>query len=191
MPYSKEHTEQTRMKILKSAFELFAVKGFDAVTVNGVMKNCNMTRGAFYAHFKSKAALYGAALKFGASRSKLAELKPDAISDKVWLTQLLDGYLSHEHVNGTRPCPLAFLATDIVTKDEETKRAYANTYKSMNDAILAYANSYTKCTKADILSLTAMIIGAVAISRTIEDQSTVDDLLSTCRKDAKSKLGIG
>jgi AcrR family transcriptional regulator len=73
MPYSKEHKRQTRAKILSSAFELFTAKGFDSVTVDEVMEGCNLTRGAFYAHFPSKGALYSESLKFFASNSKLSK----------------------------------------------------------------------------------------------------------------------
>lgn len=189
MPYTKEHKNETRKKILKSAFELFTAKGFDGVTVNELMENCGLTRGAFYAHFSGKSALYNESLKFAASSSMLSELKPSNISNKAWLSQLLDGYLSLEHVNGVRPCPLAFLATDVVTQDKETKETYANVYKGMNKAIIAYAKKFSSCHQDEVLSVTAMVIGAVAISRTIKDQKTVLRLLTSCRLEAGRILG--
>ena len=189
MPYTKQHKESTRKRILESAFRLFTAKGFDSVTVNGVMKDCGLTRGAFYAHFNSKAALYGESLIFAANKTKLAELKPDGTSDKEWLCLLLNGYLSLEHVRGEYPCPLAFLATDIVMHDEETKAIYANVYDGMNRAILEYARSYVNCDENDILSVTAMLIGAVAIARTMRNENSVIKLLQACRREAGLKLG--
>ena len=189
MPYSKQHKENTRKEILASAFKLFTAKGFDGVTVNELMEHCGLTRGAFYAHFESKAALYSESIKFAAATSKLSEHKPDDVSDKAWLTYLLDGYLSVEHVNGNRPCPLAFLATDIVTRDAEARLAYARAYEGFNKGIMKYVNSYTTCDKDEMLSLTAMIIGAVAISRTIDNKNVVKKLLASCRQEAGLKLG--
>lgn len=189
MPYSKAHKAQTRNKILESAFMLFTTQGFDGVTVDVIMENCDLTRGAFYAHFKSKAMLYGESIKFAACNTKLAGSKPTQTSDKKWLQNMLDGYLSITHVNGSKPCPLAFLATDIATSNPEAKRAYAGVYYGMNNAILHYANSYTTCTKNQILSLTAMIIGAVAIARTLDDKEVITNLLTSCRIDAGLILG--
>jgi len=189
MPYSKEHKEQTRQEILKSAFKLFTVKGFDGVTVNELMKNCSLTRGAFYAHFSSKASLYSESIKFAAITRKLEELKPKDISDKTWLSLLLDRYLSVEHVNGNRPCPLTFLVTDIITRDSEAKLTYAKIYDDMNKVILRYASNYTDCDEDEVLSLTSMIIGAVAISRTMDNKKLVKKLLASCRKEAGIKLG--
>ncbi|EPJ50042.1 MAG: TetR family transcriptional regulator [Osedax symbiont Rs2] len=189
MPYTKEHKQQTRDKILRSAYDLFTANGFDGVTVNQLMHSCKLTRGAFYAHFSSKAELYSEAIKYWASSSKLAGLKPDQLSGQQWLAKLLDGYLSIEHVNGTTPCPLAFLATDIVTRDVTARLAYANVYQGMNQAIMSFCNSYTKCDSKQILALTAMIIGAVAIARTMDDEQSIVSLLEACRKEAGLKLG--
>ena len=189
MPYSQEHKERTRKSILNSARALFSEKGFDSVTVNDVMENCALTRGAFYAHFNSKSELYREALKYSATNSELAKKKPEGASSREWLGQLLDGYLSVEHVRGEKPCPLAFLATDIVSRDKSTKKAYAETYKNMNNIFLDYAGADAPCDEDDIISLTSMIIGAVAISRTIDDKSQIEDILRSCRKQARLILG--
>ncbi|PCI43724.1 MAG: TetR family transcriptional regulator [Moraxellaceae bacterium] len=189
MPYSKDHTQRTRQKILQSAYQLFAAKGFDSVTVNQIMNHCRLTRGAFYGHFKSKADLYNEALQFAVGQTNLSQTKPNETSEKEWLTRLLDDYLSIEHVRGECACPLAFLATDIVTRDRATQKTYSAVFDGMNTAIYNYANRYTRCSKAEVLSLTAMIIGAVAVSRAIKDKQTVLNLLASCRKEAGLKLG--
>ena len=191
MPYTKAHKNSTRETILESSFRLFATKGFEGVTIDGLMNNCGLTRGAFYAHFDSKAELYREALKFRASSTKLANLKPDGISNKQWLSLLLNTYLSLEHVKGERSlsCPLAFLATDINMQDKAIKTAYADVYYGMNTAIMEYASSYCDCDEQDIFSVTAMMIGAVAIARTLQSQDSIENLLAACRREAGIKLG--
>lgn len=189
MPYTKIHKNKTREKILDSSFRLFTVKGFEGVTIDDLMSNCGLTRGAFYAHFTSKAELYREALKFASSSTKLSNLKPDNLSGKQWLCLLLNEYLSLEHVRGKHPCPLAFLATDINIKNNEANMAYASTYHGMNAAIMQYAKSYTDCDEKDILAVTAMIIGAVAIARRLQNQDSIETLLEACRREAGIKLG--
>lgn len=191
MPYTKAHKSKIREIILENSFRLFSVKGFKGVTINDLMNNCGLTRGGFYAHFSSKAELYSEALKFRASRTKLAGLKPESTSNKEWLALLLNKYLSLEHVKGERSlsCPLAFLTTDINMQNKEIKTAYADTYHGMNTAIMEYASSYTDCDEQDILSVTAMMIGAVAIARTLQDPDSIESLLSACRREAGLKLG--
>lgn len=190
VPYSSKHKQESRQKILQSAYTLFSTKGFDSVSVDRIMQNCGLTRGAFYAHFKSKSELYNQALQFAASNSMLADKKPANISTREWLSILLDGYLSIEHVNGDRPCPLAFLATDIVSRDKNTNKTYAHVYARMNQVILNYAGKNASENQQKVVSLTSMMIGAVAIARTIDDESMVKEILSSCRQQARSILGL-
>lgn len=191
MPYTKAHKNSTREKILESSFRLFAMKGFQGVTIDDLMNNCGLTRGAFYAHFKNKAELYSEALKFRASSTALANLKPEGISNKEWLSLLLNTYLSLEHVKGepSLSCPLAFLAIDINMQDKAIKTAYADVYYGMNTAIMEYACSYCDCDEQDIFSVTAMMIGAVAIARTLQSQDSIENLLAACRRETGIKLG--
>lgn len=111
------------------------------------------------------------------------------MSSKQWLSQLLNVYLSIEHVNGKVPCPLAFLATDIVARNKVAQQTYSNTYQHMNRVLMNYAGTDTPCNKTQMLSLTSMIIGAVAISRTMDDEELIHSILSACRQQARVMLG--
>lgn len=188
MPYTKEHKAKTKERILSSAQSLFCERGFDSVSVNDVMENCCLTRGGFYAHFNSKSELYAEALKFSARHSNLAKEKPTHFSNKQWLGKLLDGYLSIGHVNGEQPCPLAFLSKDIVARDQIAKVAYSKAYQDMNTIIIKYLEPKASFDKQKILALTAMIIGAVAISRTLEEHSLMTSILSSSREQARKIL---
>ena len=57
MPYSAEHKQQTRAKIIETARILFNRDGFQKVTIDMVMEEAGLTRGGFYNHFKNKEAL--------------------------------------------------------------------------------------------------------------------------------------
>ena len=189
MPYSKEHKQKTRNRILQSAYLLFSAKGYDNVTLDEVMMDCSLTRGGFYAHFKSKSELYSEALRFAASNTALAKNKPKDISPQQWLGQLLDIYLSIEHVKGQKPCPLAFLATDIISRNKTTKDTYTKSYRNMNKLILHYLKEVCECGEEEILSLTSMIIGAVAVSRAVNDEALVEKILSSCRQQVRILIG--
>ena len=58
MRYGREHKARTRARILASAARLFASRGYGGASIDDVMRDCGLTRGGFYAHFRSKAALY-------------------------------------------------------------------------------------------------------------------------------------
>jgi AcrR family transcriptional regulator len=49
--------ERTRREIFGAAMELFAKRGFDAVTIEAICDAADVARGTFFLHFPSKAAL--------------------------------------------------------------------------------------------------------------------------------------
>ncbi|WP_440604125.1 TetR/AcrR family transcriptional regulator [Bacillus sp. GB_SG_008] len=46
--------EETKKKIIDSAFQLLADKGYDAMSIDDIMKGAGKTKGSFYVHFKNK-----------------------------------------------------------------------------------------------------------------------------------------
>jgi TetR/AcrR family transcriptional regulator, transcriptional repressor for nem operon len=46
--------EKTRFSILEKAFELIYVKGYQATSIDDILANIQVTKGAFYYHFKNK-----------------------------------------------------------------------------------------------------------------------------------------
>ncbi|KMQ65124.1 TetR family transcriptional regulator [Chryseobacterium angstadtii] len=47
-------SEATRLNILQKAFELIYVKGYQTTSVDEIIANTQVTKGAFYYHFKTK-----------------------------------------------------------------------------------------------------------------------------------------
>jgi AcrR family transcriptional regulator len=60
MPYTKEHKEKTRARIVDSARRLFNRHGFTGVSIGHIMVEAGLTRGGFYNHFGTKEKLYAA-----------------------------------------------------------------------------------------------------------------------------------
>ncbi|GHS97320.1 hypothetical protein AGMMS50276_17170 [Synergistales bacterium] len=50
----KEQALKTKQQLYKKAISLFSKKGYNAVTVNEICAQCNVSKGAFYTHFASK-----------------------------------------------------------------------------------------------------------------------------------------
>jgi len=182
MPYTKEHKQRTRQRILKSAFELFSRKGFDNVSIDELMKHAGLTRGGFYAHFKNKAEVYAEAIASAVDNSRLARMKPDDMDDQVWIKGLLDSYLSQEHIHAeSQICPLAFFATDVAIRDSAVRKAYAKVYANLNKQVAGKLAGEKNAEEA-AFAVTAMMIGGLAISRVLCDGDIVDKLLGACRK---------
>ena len=192
MPYSPEHKLQSRERILGSAVRLFTRKGFDNTSIDEVMTDAALTRGAFYAHFKSKQDLYAQAIASTPVFSIFGQTKPDGLADRDWLARLISAYLSQVHVQkADPPCPLAFLVTDVAVNEPEARQAYTDVYLKMNQLIRTYTKNFSHCDKATVMAVTAMMIGGVAVARTLSDSKAQGVLLKSCRQVALDLLGAG
>jgi len=184
MPYSSEHKQKSREKILDSALKLFTHHGYDRVSIDELMQHAGLTRGAFYAHFSNKSDIYAEAILAAIRRSQSLLPQDEGISNQQWLKDLFFTYLSHEHINQEAPsCPLAFLATDVANRDPQARLAYTEVYKQLN---LLIQDKLMNGKPADDTSfaITAMMIGGVALGRALNETDTVDRMLDSCRQTA-------
>lgn len=181
MPYSAEHKQRSREKILQSAIACFSNKGFENTSIDEIMQQAKMTRGAFYAHFSSKSELYQQALLTGRKNSALLQPKPDELSDQEWMNCLVKGYLSEHHIQQkTPPCPLAFLVTDVAVSEPEVRHTYTKIFKGMNKMIHSMAKPFSDCEEQQIYAITAMLIGAVAVGRALDNRQIRQQMLAGC-----------
>lgn len=54
MVSNADKSEETRRALIRSTSEIISRKGYSKTTLEDIAKNINMTRGAFYCHFKNK-----------------------------------------------------------------------------------------------------------------------------------------
>ncbi len=189
MPLSPEHKQRSREKILASAYKLFSRNGYDAVSIDQVMAEAGLTRGAFYAHFKNKNALYRQSIIAAVNESVLLEEKPEDISEVEWLKLLLHRYMSRGHVERAKtPCPLACLASDAAIRNSEVRETYTDLYHGMNQAIEQRTHSLSEFGRQQVLALSAMMIGSVAVARAVSDDGVADEVLEACRTMAEQML---
>ena len=189
MPYTAEHKQQSREKILQSAIACFTKQGFENTSIDEIMQNAEMTRGAFYAHFSSKSELYQQALLTGAMNSQLVKPKPDDVSDREWMNLLVKGYLSENHIQQKLPpCPMAFLVTDVAVSEPEVRQTYTKIFKGMNKMVYNFTKQFSDCDEEQIYAVTAMLIGAVAIGRVLDNRQVRQKMLSGCETLALAML---
>lgn len=182
MPWPKEKKQRSRERILKSAFSLFAARGYDNVTIGDVMREAQMTHGAFYSHFGSKQELYAEAITAGARESGAAKMAEVRDSVDRGLEQLLKVYLEESHArDAVTPCPLAFLATDVANREEEVRGAYTRVFKRLVRLIDRELLPSSDSSRDQALAIAALMVGGVAIARALDDRQTASALLKACQ----------
>ena len=176
MPWDVTHKTKSKEKILICAAKLFVEKGFDAVGINDVMKSANMTRGAFYAHFKSKADLYNQALVVAAFEARESITQGCDQS----FASLQHNYLQQGQdpaLKDNQQCPMALLISDIRQREPLVRETYEKVFKGF----VKYIES-EGLTESEALKEAATMIGAVALSESLIDKSLVEKLLAACQE---------
>ncbi|HEB66574.1 MAG TPA: TetR/AcrR family transcriptional regulator [Gammaproteobacteria bacterium] len=191
MPYPKDHKARTRQRILESALACFTRHGFAAVSIDQLMAHAGLTRGAFYAHFRSKSEVYAEAIANARHlhRERIAAMLPVDAPARARLRQFVEQYLSREHVNEpNRPCPLACLVTDVASGDAHVRATYTRIFEGMNRLLREMQE--TESDEDTLLAVSAMMIGTVAVCRALDDPALVERLLASSRRQVAELLAI-
>ena len=90
----QQRTEQTKSKLLKAALQIFSRDGFEAARIEDIASKSGHTRGAFYAHFRSKEDLFFALLEAESQkhRDRIREVLEPCTDESDRLTALRDYY---------------------------------------------------------------------------------------------------
>ena len=183
MPLSKQHKQHSRERILECAYRLFSRVGYDQVTIDLLMREAGLTRGAFYAHFANKSELYAAAIQHAAKLHTACDPGPQ-VEDRAWLKKAVENYLSRQHVREqASPCPLAFLANDVAIREPSIRASYSEVYRQLVEQIHGRMGFLTGEKRARFArALTAMLIGSVALGRALDSDTEMHQLLQSCQE---------
>ncbi len=182
MPYSAEHKQQTRGKIIEAARILFNRHGFNAVTINMIMKASDLTRGGFYNHFKSKEELYSEAVASfltgrGAKWREEAGIDGRSPTPEM-ANQMLQSYLSKEHLGDLDgQCPMIALPSDVARASGEVQDAYQKLLEAM---VWLFETSLKSCgpqARQKALSLAALCVGGMVLARTLPNSELAEEVL--------------
>ncbi|AXO17049.1 TetR family transcriptional regulator [Thalassospira profundimaris] len=206
MPYAPTHKPKTRIRIVNAASALFKKHGFENVTIDQVMAAAGLTRGGFYAHFKNKEALFVACVENGMSLLSspvLAKLRKAELSGSDWVTSFAELYLSRVHIdNPELGCALPTLSSEVSRSGDQARSAFSKLIDQASGKLawkLAKEDGVPGMDKpvpvdgesvlpdvpdgyrTEATSMLAMLVGAVVLSRAVDDE-TADDILTSTRK---------
>ncbi len=200
MPYSAEHKADVRKRIVEQARIMFNREGFAAVSIDQLMAAVGLTRGGFYNHFRNKEELYAEAVaSFLSGRGKKwrdeAGVHPENEGhDNV--RAMIDSYLSPEHLDDVDgQCPMIALPSDVARGTPEVKAAYLSLLQAMSwlfeSSLAPRGQQGGPEQRQTALALSALCVGGMVLSRTIDDRETADDVRNAAKATALGMLGTG
>ena len=195
MPYSAEHKQRTRSRIVECARMLFNRHGYDKVSIDMVMARAKLTRGGFYHHFESKEELFTAAVSSflmgrGAQWRAKAGIDPSKPT-RDDAAQMLAEYLSKDHLGDLDgQCPMIALPSDIARSSPEVQAAYQQLLLAM---VGLFENSLTgpsRVTHRTALVLAALSVGGMVLARTLPNSKLAEEVRSAAYAHALSTLEL-
>jgi TetR/AcrR family transcriptional repressor of nem operon len=188
--YGKDHKQATKRRIIETAGRRFKRDGIDGSGIATLMADAGLTNGAFYAHFASKDDLVATALA-DQLREQRASFSAQA-PDRAGVEQFVRAYLSVAHRdNPEHGCPSAALLDEIGRCTDATKRAYTDGLLVVIDDIAAHlVPDDPQSARVKTLSVFAMMVGTLQISRALADRQLADEVLEQGLRNALALLDV-
>jgi TetR/AcrR family transcriptional repressor of nem operon len=193
MRYGESHKQETHEKLVKIAAKALREHGPDGLSIADVMREAGLTHGGFYAHFESKDACVAEALEeIFAQLRRRNERLVEGLPPRHALATIIDSYVSPRHRDSLADgCPVTSLNSDMPRQSKSVREAFDAGVKTMVQGMKQRLVN-AGLDNADSLApavLSAMV-GAVSMSRAVNDKTLSDELLIAARSGIKARLGL-
>ena len=185
--YAKGHKEESRARIVAAAGRGFRKLGYGGIGVDGLAREANVTHGAFYGHFRSKAEAFRAAVVAGLRELREGVEAVRAEHAKDWLAAFAAFYLGHKRTcDVTEACTLPTLSAEIERADAETRRAYQDELTALVDAIAGGLPEGAD-REQRAWAMAALLAGGATLARAVPD-SKLSARIGEAVRDAVGRL---
>ncbi len=187
MPYTVEHKQETRERIVESARRLFNRQGFTQVSIDEIMEGAGLTRGGFYNHFKNKEELYAEAVTHILSNHPAKnwdDVSFDfSVSGPALAETVVNAYLSRNHIEDLDGlCPMIALPSDIARGGVEVKRAYEQILEAMVNIFSGNFSTPVSNKRERALGVAALCVGGMVLARAVENNALSDEIREAARQ---------
>jgi TetR/AcrR family transcriptional repressor of nem operon len=167
-------------KIVEAASRLLREKGARGVSVDALMAEAGLTRGGFYAHFKSKKALVSAALDHAFTHQIATLFRAGGKArGKKKLEHMMERYLTLAHVaEPGRGCPAPSLAGEAARGD----KAMRAVFRKHIARLVEQTKDETGLGRDEALAVHLMWMGVIAMARAVGDDALAAEILGAARR---------
>lgn len=190
MAHKAGQKEAGRTRILLSAGRAFRSHGFGGCGVDGLAKGAEVTSGAFYAHFKSKADAFREAVVVGIADLRRGVEQMREQFGSRWRGGFIDFYLGDRRTcDLADSCALQSLSSEVARASDEARQAYETELHSVIEAMAAGLAGKPKARREEAIALLALLVGGVTMARAVQDPATSDAIAAAVRKAALALEG--
>lgn len=173
----------SRARLLASAGRGFRSRGYDGLGVDGLAKEAGVTSGAFYAHYKSKAAAFRDAVVAGMDDLRASIEAMRETLGGGWRQGFVDFYLGERRTcDLADSCALQSLTGEVARADDEAREAYENELGKVIDTAAAGLTSDSAAERrAEATALLALLAGGVSLARAVKDPALSEEIAASVR----------
>lgn len=180
MRYTPEHKENTRARLLDVGGAVAKKDGFGSTGVDSLMAAVGLTSGAFYSHFRSKAALLDAIVDSELGRS--IELFADKSIEQA--LRAVESYLSLAHVeHPERGCLLPTLSAEVARSSAQTRQVFELRMLQLVATIQRHVADEPKS-----WAIISQLVGAVMIARAMDSEAARKSVLQGVLQQVRAML---
>jgi len=178
MRLTPENKRKITERIRAGAAKAFRADGFDAVNLDRLMKEAELTRGAFYAHYTSKGALFADVMRNEHPLLRMLQRRSGASPHDLYeeMVGIFEGYLDVANIEEVfKGCSLAALTGDATRAGRDVREGYDGAFTEICEE-MAREQSVSHDRYATALVLAS---GAVRTARAMADRDLQATVLSS------------
>ncbi len=183
------HNEKIRQRILDAAAVAFREKGYAGANIDRIMDGAGLTRGAFYAHFRSKTALFAEVIETDQPLLTWLRGRSQAAPDMLGsgMRQVFRRYLDPENLPViARTCALACLCRDASLGSDDVQEAHEQAVR----ATVAEMARGQGATPEDPTLMAALVlaVGSVSLAAGCRSDDVRRNILNAASEQVQSLL---
>ncbi len=185
--YSAQHKALTRARLLETARQEFRAHGFEAVSIDRLMRAAGLTRGGFYAHFESKEALVREVLRIepGLLRA-LRETDGDPAARQT-TARLVADYLDPAKREQLVQCPLVAHPLDAHRGGQERQALYASQITQLIERLRVVLGDAPDPDREATL-IAVLTVGSAILGTAMSDPDVADRIETVCNDEISRRL---
>lgn len=183
-----DQKEESQARILASAGQGFRSRGYGGLGVDELARQAGVTSGGFYAHFRSKAAAFRAAVGQGLDELRAGIAQFRAAEGADWRDRFVDFYLgARRRAELGESCALQSLAGDVARADPDARLLFEDKLRQVLDVLTDAAPDAPSRAigRQDSIALLALLSGAVSMARAVNDPSLQEEIADAARQAAR------
>lgn len=185
MPWSSDHKQATRARIVEAASPALRSRGIEGVGVAEVMKAAGLTHGGFYAHFGSKDELVAEAIATAAAqtRARLSDVAAKAPPGRK-LPAVAEAYLGRQHSEHPEwGCPIAALGSELARGGGPAREAAGVAVRELLAWLEQQGADLPRAERRrQAAGALATMVGAITVARTMGGGAGGDEYLAQVRR---------